>query len=112
VLELFSGDAEWRPAFIGGGLVEGSVYRGHEGVAEFVEMQAETWASVAAHPVEIREVDDRVLVEVQLNAIGRASGVAVNRRTWNVFEMRGGEVASGRAFATRAEALEAAGRSK
>jgi ketosteroid isomerase-like protein len=78
-------------------------------MAEFVEMQNETWRSLTADPVTIRDLGNRVLVEVRLDAVGRASGVAVNRTTWNVFELRGGKVAAGRVYPTKAEALEAAG---
>ena len=48
VVTLWAAAAEWRPAFIGGGLMEGAVYRGHAGVREFIEMQNETWATVVA----------------------------------------------------------------
>jgi ketosteroid isomerase-like protein len=109
VCEGFTEDAEWRPAFIGGGIVEGAVYRGRGGMAEFVEMQNETWRSLSADPVTIEDLGKRVLVEVRLDAVGRASGVAVNRTTWNVFELRDGKVATGRVYVTKAEALEAAG---
>jgi ketosteroid isomerase-like protein len=110
VSEGFTDDAEFRPAFIGGGIVEGAVYRGRDGIAEFVEVQKETWRSLTADPVTIRDLGgNRVLVEVRLEAVGRASGVAVHRSTWNVFELRDGKVAAGRVYAARAEALEAAG---
>jgi uncharacterized protein (TIGR02246 family) len=110
VSEGFTDDAEFRPAFIGGGIVEGAVYRGRDGIAEFVEVQKETWRSLTADPVTIRDLGNRVvLVEVRLEAVGRASGVTVDRTTWNLCELRDGKVAAGRVYATRAEALEAAG---
>jgi ketosteroid isomerase-like protein len=109
VREIWTDDAEWRPAFVGGGIVEGAVYRGHEGIVEFVEMQAETWKSLTSTAVTIEDLGDCVLVESRLDAIGRASGVAVNRTTWTIFEMRDGKVAGGRVYVTKAEALEAAG---
>lgn len=109
VCEGFTDDAEFRPAFIGGGIVEGAVYRGRDGIAEFVEVQNETWRSLTADPVTIQDLGSRVLVEVRLEAVGRASGVAVNRTTWNVFELRDRKVAAGRVYPTKAEALEAAG---
>jgi uncharacterized protein (TIGR02246 family) len=109
VSDGFTDDAEFRPAFIGGGIVEGAVYRGRDGIAEFVEVQKETWRSLTANPVNIRDLGNRVLVEVRLEAVGLASGVAVDRTTWNVFELRDGKVAAGRVYPTKAEALEAAG---
>ncbi len=109
VRKLWTTDAEWRPAFIGGGLLEGAVFRGHTGLAEFLRVQADTWESVKASPVAIREFGDRALVEVHLRAVGRASGAPVDRITWNVFELRSGRVTSGRVYTSEAEALHALG---
>jgi ketosteroid isomerase-like protein len=78
-------------------------------MAEFVEVQKETWGSLTADPVTIRDLGNCVLVEVRLDAVGRLSGVAADRTTWNVFELRDGKVAAGRVYPTKAEALEAAG---
>jgi ketosteroid isomerase-like protein len=107
--ELWTADAEWRPAFLGGGLVEGAVYRGHEGIAEFLELQAETWETALADPVEIRDLGDQLLVKVHLEAVGRASAIPVERITWNVFEMREGKIAAGCVYTNEGEAVEAVG---
>jgi ketosteroid isomerase-like protein len=107
--ELWTTDGEWRPAYIGGGLLEGAVFCGAAGLAEFIELQAETWESVVAEPAEIRDFGDWVLVEVRLSAVGRASGIPVERVTWNVFKLRDGKVATGRVFTTEHEALKAVG---
>jgi ketosteroid isomerase-like protein len=107
VRQFWAAEGEWRPAYSGGGLVEGKVYRGQDEVVEFVTGQAETWESIVATPLDIRSVGDRVLVEVHLEAVGRLSGLAVDRITWNVFEVRDGRVAAGRVYITREEALEA-----
>lgn len=110
VLGLWAPGGVWRPALIGGGLVEGTVYRGHDGIRAFLEVQDETWKSIVAHPLSIREHGDHVLVEVTLDAVGRASGTPVEQTTWNVFHVRDGKVAAGRVYLTEAEALEAAAR--
>jgi ketosteroid isomerase-like protein len=94
--ELWTSDAEWAPAYIGGGLLEGAVFRGRKGVVEFVQLQSETWESVVAEPVEIRDFGEQVLAEVRLRAVGRASGTPVERVTWNVFELRNGKAATGK----------------
>ncbi len=107
VRELWTTDCEWRPAIIGGGVLEGAVFNGHSGLGEFMRIQGDTWESVNASPVTIREIDNRVLVEVQLRAVGRASGAPVDQITWNVFEIRDGKVASGRSHTSREDALEA-----
>jgi ketosteroid isomerase-like protein len=109
VPDLWHEDVELRPALIGGGILEGTVYRGHEGVLEFLAIQAETWESVTVEAVDIRELGAYVLVETRLQAVGRASGVELTQVTWNRFEVRDGKVASMRVFTEQDEALEAVG---
>jgi ketosteroid isomerase-like protein len=109
VAELWTADGEWRPAILGGGLLESAAFRGADGLAEFVDLQAETWKSSVAEPVEIRDLGDSVLVKVRLSAVGRASGIPVERETWNVYELRDGRIATGWAFTGEEEALRAAG---
>ena len=50
-----------------------------------------------------------MLVAVHLSAVGRTSGIPVDRVTWDVFRFRDGKVASARVYLTKAEALEAVG---
>jgi len=64
-----------------GGILERAVYRGHEGIADFLKVQEETWETVSATPCAAHAIDDRVLVEVHLVAVGRMSGVRVERTT-------------------------------
>jgi ketosteroid isomerase-like protein len=109
VPDLWHEDVELRPALIGGGLLEGTVYRRHEGVLEFLAMQAETWESVTVEPVDIRDLGVYLLVETRLRAVGRASGVELTQVTWNRFEIRNGKVASMRVFTEQEEALDAVG---
>jgi ketosteroid isomerase-like protein len=109
VAELWDVAGEWRPAFTGGGLLEGVSFRGRQGAIEYVELQSETWKRVVADPVEIHDLGDDVLVEVHVQAVGRASGTPVDRVTWNVFHVRGGKVASGTVYLTKEDALKAVG---
>jgi ketosteroid isomerase-like protein len=109
VADLWMTDGEWRPAYIGGGLLEGAVFRGREGMVEFVELQSETWESVLAEPGEMRDLGETVLVEVHLSAVGRGSGVPVERVTWNVFELLDGKAAVGTVYTTKEQALKAVG---
>ncbi len=109
VAELWTPDSEWRPAYIGGGQLEGAVFRGPEGMAEFVEVQSETWESVDAEPVKMQDLGDTVLVEVHLSAVGRGSGVPVDVVTWNVFEVLDGRLTFGTAYTSKEKALKAVG---
>ena len=106
---LWATDGEWRPLYFGGGLLEGTVYRGVDRVVEFVERQAETWESVGLEVLEIQDVDDYVIVKFRLSAIGRASGIPVERVTWNVCTLRDRKIAVGQSYLTENEALKAVG---
>jgi ketosteroid isomerase-like protein len=111
-VHLWHTDAELRPAVFGGGLLEGTVYRGHEGLADFLAMQADTWQSVIAEPLTIRDLGTHLLVETSIQAVGRASGIQLSDVTWNLFEIRNGMVTSLRAFTTQQQALAAVGLSE
>jgi ketosteroid isomerase-like protein len=91
------------------GLPEGAVYHGRAGIREFFRVQSETWETIKAIPRKAREIGDLVLIEVELQGVGRTSGAAVNRTTWNLIEVRDGMITSGSVFVDKAEALEAAG---
>ena len=106
VPDLWHSDVELRPALIGGGVLEGAVYRGHQGVLEFLAMQAETWEKVTIEPVEVRKVGKYHLVETRLRAVGRVSGVELTAVTWNRWEIRSGKVASLHVFTKEEDALE------
>ena len=75
-IHLWHTDAELRPALFGGGVLEGAVYRGHKGVAEFLAIQADTWESVIAEPLKIRDLGTYLLVETRIQAVGRVALVA------------------------------------
>ncbi len=69
-------DAGWGLATLRSSAVaqlEGAVFRGPEGMAEFVAVQSETWESVHAEPVKMRDLGDAVLVEVYLSAVGEGA---------------------------------------
>lgn len=108
-LDLVASNGEWGPAFTGGGLIEGVVWRGHEGVPRSYEVQAEKFETVTADLVEIEDLGDKVLAEVHLSAVKRGNVDPVDRTTWNVFQVRDGKVASGIVYPSRQAALEAVG---
>lgn len=108
-LEMLASDYDWRPAYTGGGLVEGEVYRGPEGFRRYLAMLAETWSEIKLEIEELHELDERVLVFARIHAIGRASGVPVDQRFGGIWIIRGGKFVRGRAYETREEAKLAAG---
>ena len=109
VAELWTPDGDWRPAFIGGGQLEGAVFRGSEGMAELVAVQSETRESVHAEPVKMRDLGDTVLVDVYLSAVGRGSGVPVDVVIWKVFKVLDGKLTSGTPYTSKERALKAVG---
>src|SRR2546421_8166132 len=88
VADLWAPDGEWRPAYIGGGLLEGAVFRGAEGAVEFVEVQSEAWESVIAEPVEMQDLGGTVPVAGHLSGGGRGGGRPGRRGTRNRFRGR------------------------
>ena len=89
------------------------VYRGRAEAREWLEQLLEV--SEEAH-VEIEEItalsDDRVLIVSRVTGRGRASGVPVERLSWEVSWLADGLITRRQVFWTRDEALEAAGLSE
>ena len=83
-------DCEWHPFRA---QLEGSVYRGHEGVRRFVSDMDDDWASFEIHPRELHDLGERVLATGQVQALARGSGVAVDNLGGFVFELRDGHIA-------------------
>ena len=87
----------------------------HEGIAGLQIYLADYWSSFTGFHVEIDECiagGTEVAFLAHLYGRGRASGVEVERRNWQVVTVRGGKFVSYRLFRTKAEALEAAGLSE
>jgi ketosteroid isomerase-like protein len=107
-LDLFAPDVEWevRPD-----LPDAEIYKGHTGLrrllARFDEVVDDMWIRAEEFIPASR---DAVIVPLRWGGRGRASGVEFeeSRETWT-FTVRSGAIAQVREFATREEALEAAG---
>lgn len=107
-LELI--DPEFEIHTSGAFLDEGRVYRGHDGVREFLAMLGEAFEDVSYEPEEIIEAgEDRYVVLARLRGRGKASGIETDVRFAHVWTVRDGKAISMRAYLDRAEALEAAG---
>lgn len=90
--------------------VEGSVYRGHEGMRRFAE---EVWSVFPDwHPEvdEARSVGaDHVLARVRGTGRGVGSGLEVGMTVWQVVKVRDGKAIWVHGYPTEEEALEAVG---
>jgi ketosteroid isomerase-like protein len=90
LVTLSDPDCEWFPFRA---QLEGSVYRGHEGVRRFVSDMDDDWTRFEIHPQELHDRGERVLAIGQVEALGRGSGVAVENLGGFVFELRDGRIA-------------------
>jgi ketosteroid isomerase-like protein len=110
VVALADPAVEFRSALTG---LEGGAYHGHEGIRRYFTEMAESWREWHNDPAEIEEIaPDTVLSTFIFRAIGKESGVAVERHTFVVWVLKDARVLRATTFASRAEALEAVGLSE
>jgi ketosteroid isomerase-like protein len=108
-LEGFDPSLEWRPltqVMFGG---EARVYRGHDGVRQFLREVDEAFADIQIERAEIRDLGERIVVSGHLRARGRVSGVETTSPISWLVEFKNGKVIRMRDFLDPREALEAAG---
>jgi ketosteroid isomerase-like protein len=99
-LGLFDPEVEWSP-------VEGS-FRGPEGVVAAFAEWIESWEEHLVVAEEFTEASDRVLAVIHLTGRGAASGVEIDQRFFQVYDVRDGKIVRMVEFVTRAQALDAA----
>jgi ketosteroid isomerase-like protein len=84
-------------------------YRGHAGVAQWLEDWGAAWAEWSIEPEEFLDVGEYVVMVFQMKATGRDSGIALERQDAQVFKMRGGKVVRLDYYNSKQEALKAVG---
>jgi ketosteroid isomerase-like protein len=89
-------------------LEDGAVY-GNNAVLANYQRWDEAWEGAETTLEEVIGHGDRVFVAARFHARGRASGVEVESRLYDVYTVRDGKVLRIDEYATRDEALEAAG---
>ncbi len=89
-------------------LEDGALY-GNNAVLANYERWDEAWEGAKTTLDEVIGHRDRVFVAARFHARGRASGVEVETRLYEVYTVRDGKVLRIDEYATRDEALEAAG---
>jgi uncharacterized protein len=97
-------DFEWRP------LEESPVsrtYRGHEHVRAYVEDWLATFDDLRLTLGEASTFGDHVVVDVEGSGRGRASGVELDSRFWQVWTLREGRAVRMDEYASRQEAIAA-----
>jgi ketosteroid isomerase-like protein len=90
----------WNPA-------EETPTQGHEAVRASLARWMREWEDYELHPEEFEQLGDRVIATVCVRGRGRVSGVAVDARFYEVFEIRAGKIVRMDQFTDESEALEA-----
>jgi uncharacterized protein len=84
LVALSSPDCEWLPFRA---QLEGMVYRGHQGVRQFVSDMDDDWERFQIDPIEFHDHGERIAMVGQVRALGRGSGVEVDSIAGFVFEL-------------------------
>jgi ketosteroid isomerase-like protein len=101
-------DVTWRA--IEGAPDDIGVFRGHQAMRDYYQEWIDIFADPRSELVEdLIEVGDRVVAVVRYIGRIKGSDKEVEMTLAIVFRVRDGKIASGREYATRAEALDAAG---
>ena len=105
--ELLAADFVWCPATMG--TVEGTIYRGPEGLAEYYRGVSDTWDEMRLLVREARDLDEQVLVLGHMQVRGRGSGVPVETPMASVHDLRDRKISRVRVFFDLDEAFKAVG---
>jgi ketosteroid isomerase-like protein len=111
-LQTFDPMAEIHPLTLAMFGQEGTVYRGHEGIRQFIRDVDEVLPQTQVEVMEIRDLGERLVASGRVHARGRASGVEVESPIGWIIDFSGGRVIRMRDYLDPKEALEAAGLSE
>ncbi len=90
--------------------MEPGTYRGEEGMRRYFQSFEEAMEDIRfLVDGELLDGGDRVFVPIRLTARGKETGIEVEQRMFMVWTVRGGKAIRLEAFASREEALKAAG---
>ena len=107
LIELTDPEVEWRSFFAQ--LREGGVYRGHDGIRQYVKDLGDTWDFLLTEVEDTLAVGDVVLMVGRLRYRGKGSGVEAESLAGYLLKVREGRAVSMRAFREPVEAIEAVG---
>jgi ketosteroid isomerase-like protein len=95
----------WNP-------IEESPTQGHDAVRASLARWKGEWDDYKLSAEEFADRGDRVVVTVRVGGRGRASGVEIDARFYDVYTLHDGKIVRMDQFAERSEAFEAVGRSE
>ena len=108
-LEAFDPVAEIHPLTLAMFGKQGTTYRGHEGIREFIRDVEEVLPGIQIEPLEVRDLGERIVANGRLHAQGRSSGAEVESPIAWLVGFRAGKIVRMRDFLDLQNALEAAG---
>ena len=109
--ECIHPEVEWQPITAA---LDGTVYRGHEGLRRWIEQLFRDWEVFEINVEEVQRLDDsRSLALGKWKARGRSSRLELDHQTasW-LTHFRDGKIVQMQTFTNRRQALEAAGLSE
>ena len=106
LLNASAEDCEWRPFRA---QLEGIVYRGHEGVRQFLRDMDDDWETFRIDPLEFHDRHERVAVIGQVNARGRGSSMEIESIAGFVHELDQGLIRRVTSHSDVEAALDAVG---
>ncbi len=95
-----------------GSFMERGVYHGYDGIRTWIRERYEAWESIEETCGELIDHGDHVVSTVTSRGRGRSSGADVEWTHYGIWTFREGKIVRVAWFATREEALEAAGLSE
>jgi uncharacterized protein len=110
LLELTDPNVEWH-SFLAQ-LSAGGVYRGHDGIRQYVADLSDAWELLRVEEYQAIELGDLVLLVGELHYRGKGSGVDTRTSVGYVVKFRGGKVLHLRTFRDPEQVLEAVGPSE
>jgi ketosteroid isomerase-like protein len=90
----------WNP-------VEESAAEGHDAVRASLERWKHEWEDYELTAEELTDMGDRVLAAVRVRGRGRASGIEIDARFFDLYTLRDGKIVRMDQFTERSEALDA-----
>jgi ketosteroid isomerase-like protein len=107
LLEYLDPDVEWHPP---ADSMEAGVYRGHDGVRDYLSRPVEIFEEARVEPLEVIDVDDhRVISVIRVIARSENFGEIDAELAWLVTLGANRKVIRVETFTGRAQALEAVG---
>ena len=107
LIELTDPEVEWHSFFAG--LREGGVYRGHDGIRQYLSDLGEAWGDLHSEVDDVLAVGEVVLMVGRTRYRGKSSGVEDEMPAGYVVKFRKGRIVFMRSFGEPDRAVQAVG---